>query len=356
MKYFLQFCRISVACLFIFSGVIKLNDPVGTQIKMEEYFEIFGTHFMVPYALYVAVFVCVAEVALGFALLFFYRMKYTASLLLALIVFFTFLTFYSAFFNKVTDCGCFGDFIKLKPWVSFWKDIVLIALIVPLFIRRNSLSAGFDNLKGDLIVATGTLLAYGFAMYCILHLSVWDFRAYKVGANIPQLMQPSCAAAYEYTMVKNGKEERFDNYPSDTTYQFKDMVLTNPECMPKITDYSLWNDEGDYTKASFAGKRLFIVMLDANVADLSHLSDIKILVQNLSNTDMVPMVVTSSDKAKYEAFIEKTGLNVPYYFADGVVIKTMIRSNPGIMYIDNGVVKGKWHHNDVPVIEDLLKL
>ncbi len=356
MKYFLQFCRIAVACLFIFSGVIKLNDPVGTQIKMEEYFEVFGTHFMVPFALYVAVLMCVAEVALGFALLFFYRMKYTASLLLALIVFFTFLTFYSAFFNKVTDCGCFGDFIKLKPWTSFSKDIILTVLILPLFIHRNQLSAGYNNTKGDIIVVTGTLLSYAFAMYCIMHLSVWDFRAYKVGANIPQLMQPSCAAQYKYTMLKNGNEETFDKYPSDTTYQFKDMVLTNPECMPKITDYSFWNDEGDFTQHSFSGKRLFIIMLNVDGASTSHLNEIKILIQNLSHTDIVPSVITASDKAKYEIFSEKNELNIPYYFADGVVIKTMIRSNPGLMYLDNGVVKGKWHHNDVPVIEDLLKL
>ncbi len=355
MKIFLQFCRIAVGCLFIFSGIIKLNDPVGTQIKMEEYFEVFGTHFMVPFALYVAVLMCVAEVALGFALLFFYRMRYTATLLLLLIVFFTFLTFYSAFFNKVTDCGCFGDFIKLKPWTSFWKDIVLTLLIIPLFIHRNHLSAGFDNKKGDIIVGLGTLASFGFAMYCILHLSVWDFRAYKVGANIPQLMQPSCAAKYTYIMTKDGKEETFDKYPSDTTYQFKDMKLMNPECMPKITDYSLWNDEGDFTQQSFSGKKLFIIMLNTNLTSTSHLNEIKILVQNLSNTDISPMVITSTDKATYEKFSEQYGLDIPYYFADGVVIKTMIRSNPGIMYVDNGVVKGKWHHNDVPVIEDLLK-
>lgn len=355
MKYFLQFCRIAVGCLFIFSGVIKLNDPVGTQIKMEEYFEVFGTHFMIPFTLYVAVFMCVAEVALGFALLFFYRMRYTATALLALIVFFTFLTFYSAFFNKVTDCGCFGDFIKLKPWTSFWKDIVLTILILPLFIYRNKLTAGFDNKKGDIIVGVGTLASLWFAIYCITHLSVWDFRAYKVGANIPALMQPSCTPKYSYVMIKEGKEYTFDAYP-DTTYQFKDMILTNPECMPKITDYSLWNDEGDYTKLSFEGKKLFIVILNTAKASDAHINEIKALVQNCANTDISPILVTSSDKASVEAFGDKYGLNIPYYFADGVVIKTMIRSNPGIMYLENGTVKGKWHHNDVPTIEEVLKL
>lgn len=357
MNIFLQFCRIAVGCLFIFSGIIKLNDPVGTQIKLEEYFEVFGTHFMVPFALYLSVFVCVAEVALGFALLFFYRMKYTASLLLALILFFTFLTFYSAFFNKVTDCGCFGDFIKLKPWTSFWKDIALTVLIIPLFIHRNSLSAGFDNLKGDIIIGTGTFLSFSFALYCIWHLSVWDFRAYKVGADIPKLMQPSCEAKYNYIMIKDGKEVNFDKYPSDTSFHFKDMVLTNPECsVPKITDYNIWNDEGDFTQQSFLGKKLFIVILNTDLINTNHIDEIKILIQNLSHTDISPIVITSSDKTKFELFNEKYQLNIPYYFSDGVVIKTMIRSNPGIMYVEKGVVKGKWHHNDVPIVEELLKL
>ena len=356
MKYFLQFCRIFVGCLFIFSGIIKLNDPVGTQIKLEEYFEVFGTHFMVPFALYFSVIICVLEVALGVALLFFYRMRYTTLVLLALIIFFTFLTFYSAYFNKVTDCGCFGDFIKLKPWTSFTKDLILLIFIIPLFIYRNSLSAGFDNMKGDIIVGVGTVISLAFAIYCIEHLSVWDFRAYKVGANIPTLMQPSCPAKYKYIMEKDGKEYEFEKYPSDTTYQFKNMILTNPECMPKITDYSLWNDQGDYTQESFAGKKLFIVILSTSKANTSHMNEINALVKSLEGTNIAPVIITSADKDSFEKFKEQYSLDAPYYFADGVVIKTMIRSNPGLLYLDNGTVKGKWHHNDVPMVEELLKL
>ena len=357
MKFIYQFCRIVVGCLFIFSGIIKLNDPVGTQIKMEEYFEVFGTHFMVPFALYIAVFMCVAEVALGFALLFFYRMKYTATALLLLILFFTFLTFYSAYFNKVTDCGCFGDFLKLKPWVSFTKDIVLLILIIPLFLNRNNLTAGFDNLKGDIIVWSGTLLSFIFAMYCILHLSVWDFRAYKVGGNIPSLMKPACNPVYKYIMTKDGQTVDFDKYPTDTTYQFKEMILTNPDCAtPKITDYSVWNDEGDYTQETFKGKKLIIIILHSSKADLGSLEKIKTLAKSLEGTNITPIIITGTDKDTFEEFRHANNIAIPYYFADGVVIKTIIRSNPGIMYLDNGTVKGKWHHNDTPSKEQLISI
>lgn len=349
MKTLYQVCRILVGCLFIFSGIIKLNDPVGTQIKMEEYFEVFGTHFMLPFALFFSVAMCVAEVALGFALLFYYRMKYTATLLLLLVLFFTFLTFYSAYFNKVTDCGCFGDFLKLKPWVSFTKDIVLLVLILPLFFARKQLSAGFDNLKGDIIVAIGTFASLGFALYCIMHLSVWDFRPYKIGNNIPALMKPACAPIYQYIMTKDGKEVKLEKYPTDTTYIFKEMILTNPDCAtPKITDYSIWNSEGDYTQQTFQGKVLMIIILNTAKTDNTHLEEIKNLVKSLEGSDIKPIVITGTDMQTFEEYRHANSLAIPYYFADGVVIKTIIRSNPGIMYLDNGTILGKWHHNDVP--------
>lgn len=354
MKYFLQFCRIFIGCLFIFSGLIKLNDPVGTQIKLEEYFEVFGTHFMVPFALAIAVFMCVAEVALGIAVLFYYRMKYSTTALLLLIMFFTFLTFYSAYFNKVTDCGCFGDFLKLKPWTSFTKDIVLLIFILPLFYYKNKLSAGFDNKKGDIIVGFFTFLSFAFAFYCIAYLNVWDFRAYKIGNNIAAQMKPNCQPIYTYIMSKDGKNETFDKYPTDTTYLFKEMILTNPECAtPKITDYSIWNEEGDFTQKSLEGTKLFIVILNTQKSNISHISQINDLIKSLKGTEIDPLVITSSDKESFENFRHEYNLAVPYYYADGVVIKTMIRSIPGLILLKNGTVLGKWSHNNIPKVSDL---
>ena len=134
MRFLYTLSRYLVGLLFIFSGVIKINDPVGTQIKLQEYFEVFSSDFssifeiFVPYALILSVFLCTLEVVIGVALLMNYKMKITSKITLGLILFFTFLTFYSAYFNKVTDCGCFGDAIKLTPWESFYKDIILLVL------------------------------------------------------------------------------------------------------------------------------------------------------------------------------------------------------------------------------------
>jgi uncharacterized membrane protein YphA (DoxX/SURF4 family) len=136
MKIIQQAARVAVGALFIFSGLIKLNDPTGTAIKLEEYFQVFSQDiaaffdFFIPAALFLAIVLSVLEVVLGIALLIAYRMRITAMLLLIIIVFFTFLTFYSAQFEKVTDCGCFGDAIPLTPWQSFYKDVILLTLIV----------------------------------------------------------------------------------------------------------------------------------------------------------------------------------------------------------------------------------
>ena len=136
MNFLDKIVRWFVGLLFIFSGLVKLNDPMGTAIKMEEYFEVFSSdiwsvfHYFVPYAMHFGLLVVILEVLLGVALLINYRMKLTSWVLLLLIVFFTFLTFYSAYFNKVTDCGCFGDAIPLTPWQSFGKDIVLLIFLV----------------------------------------------------------------------------------------------------------------------------------------------------------------------------------------------------------------------------------
>src|SRR5690554_4067524 len=143
MKGIALLSRVLVGILFIFSGLIKINDPVGTAIKLEEYFEVFSTDIssfflvFVPYALFLAVLLSVLEVVLGLAVLIWYRSRTTTWILLLMIIFFTFLTFYSAYFNKVTDCGCFGDAIKLTPWQSFIKDILLLLLILVLFFNKN---------------------------------------------------------------------------------------------------------------------------------------------------------------------------------------------------------------------------
>ncbi|MGB3585589.1 MAG: BT_3928 family protein [Tunicatimonas sp.] len=346
--------RILVGGLFIFSGLVKLNDPVGTAIKLEEYFEVFAVDFapffsaLVPLALGLSVFLSVLEVALGVAVLINYRMKITTWVLLGLIIFFTFLTFYSAYFNKVTDCGCFGDFIVLTPWQSFTKDIILLALIVILFINRDRFNEILSLKTSHLTVTITVIFCTFLGIYAIRHLPYFDFRAYYVGANIPQAMQPSEPLRYKYIMEKDGSTEEFTKYPTEDGYEFKEMVLLNPEAQPKITDYSVWNDEGEFTQGTFEGNKLAIVMYDVNKANQASITEIQQLISNLSS-NVEPIVLTASGAEAYNEFLTAhPDFTVPHYYADATVLKAVIRSNPGIMLLSEGVVQGKWHYNDIP--------
>ena len=360
MKLAAQIAKVFVGVLFIFSGLIKLNDPVGTEIKLEEYFEVFAQDLpalhdffmtLVPYALYFSVILCVAEVVLGVALLVNYKPKTTSWLLLIVIVFFTFLTFYSAYFNKVTDCGCFGDAIKLKPWTSFGKDVFLLVLILFILYNRKK----FRPMPTGMIVAVATVASVGVAFYAIRHLPLIDLLPYRVGANIPEQMKPSEEMRYKYVFEKDGQTVEYENYPTDTTLQFKEMVLLNEEAKPKITDYRVWNDEGDFTQQTFEGSKLFIIVKNLKDINTAAFPDIRKLVNDLKGKEVEPIILTSASSSEMQEFLRTQQLALPYYYADATVLKTISRSNPGIWLLQNGVVKGKWHYNDTPDAAEVLE-
>lgn len=360
MKIVFEIARYLVGGLFIFSGAIKVNDPIGTAIKLQEYFEVFANDIasffevFVPIALFFSVALSVLEAVLGIALIIGYKMNITSCILLVIIIFFTFLTFYSAYFNKVTDCGCFGDAIKLTPWQSFYKDIILLILIISIFISQKNYSpwpsARFQHIK----IIGSTVFFTFLAIYAIRHLPFIDFRTYAVGNHLPTLMKPSAELKYEYVMEKDGNEYTFETYPSDKSYEFKAMNLVNPEAQPKITDLSVWNDEGDFTDALFTGNKLLIIIYSAEKASLKNIDDIKRLTDNVKTAE--PWILTASDHAEFEAFRHNIQLAIPYFFADATVLKTMVRSNPGILLLSDGTVKGKWHYNDTPAASEINQL
>lgn len=365
MYYLTHIARYFVGILFIFSGLIKLNDPVGTQIKLEEYFEVFATdvpalaglfHGMIPLALYLSVLLCVLEVVLGIALLIKYKLQSTLWVLLVLTAFFTFLTFYSAYFNRVTDCGCFGDAIKLTPWQSFSKDVVLMGLILLLFSQRKKMAEqNARNFKAAWM-GFSLLACLAIAIYAINFMPIIDFLPYKKGASLPALMQPSAQLKYAYKMEKKGQLFEFDQYPSDTTYVFKEMVLLNPEAQPKVTDYAVWNNEGDYTKQTFEGNKLLILIQNVEKTNVKRIAEINSLVKSLQGTNINPIVLTAADEATFEAFRHEVQLAVPYYFTDATVMKSMSRTNPGLILMKNGHIKGKWPAAALPDAEKIKEL
>lgn len=326
MKILDTIARYLVGGLFIFSGLIKINDPVGTQIKLEEYFTVFSIDIapffdsLKPAALVFSVVLSTAEIVLGLALLLKYKKKLTTTLLLAMIVFFTFLTFYSAYFNKVTDCGCFGDAIKLTPWESFTKDVILLVLIVILFINRKKNEA-LEGLKMRSIALGASVVFCLFVCYmAITHLPFIDFRAYKVGTHIPTEMLP----------------------PDD-----------NPSEVPKITNFVIWSDTDDQTNNVLTGKKLLIIVHEAEKSNIDAYSDI-IRELPLLDRDVQVVAVTASSREQFEALRHEVQLATPYYYSDKTLLKTMIRSNPGLVLMENGEIMDKWHYNDIPDAEGIL--
>ncbi len=360
--------------LFIFSGFIKANDPLGFSYKLEEYFEVFKGDtglsifdFFAHYALELAVFICALEMILGFTLLIGYKVRLTLWLLMLQIVFFTFLTFYSACFNKVTHCGCFGDFIPLKAWQSFWKDIALLFLITILWVSQTNIRLLFVELFSHAISAIALVVAFFIPIYAYNHLPYFDFRPYHKGSNILEKMKPGKnyqAPVYEtrfkYQNLKTGeiKEFTLQNYPWQDTLNWKwvsteNILVKDAIDAPKITDFAIKTLEEENITDSLLNSpnyQFWIICYElkkTNTEDktIAKLKDL----YALSQKDKVPvLILTSSGKEDIDAFKQKTGLNILFLNVDGIVLKTMIRSNPGIILVKYATIIDYWHYNDLP--------
>ena len=369
MRLFTRICWALLGIVFIFSGLIKLNDPVGTAIKLEEYFEVFAIDlpslagffdFFKGESRFLSILLSSLEVILGVALLLRWYMRQTLYVLLALLVFFGFLTFYSAAFNKVTDCGCFGDFIKLTPWTSFVKDLILLVLWYVVFTGQRFLRHRFvTGMAGLMTMTFASALAIGIGVRALGHLPYFDFLPYKVGNNIGQLMKPAKPARYKYTFTKGTETKEFDEFPSDTTWQYKAMTLLNPEeSRPVITDLTLTDTEGnDATQQMLTGNKLVLVVQNTNKTDRDRFEQLNALFAAAakSRKNIGVMTITSTSAGKFDSFRHEMNLATPYYFTDATVLKTMIRSNPGLILLHNGTVMAKYHYHDIPALFEIEK-
>lgn len=359
-----QFSRFFVGGLFIFSGLIKLNDPIGTEIKMHEYFEVFAADFgsfftvFIPWSLEISMVMIILELMIGVAVLLFFRMEWTTKILLALLTFFTFLTFYSAYFNKVTDCGCFGDAIKLTPWESFTKDIILMVFTLHLFWYRSGYVSAVRSRPGYAWVFGTAVVSLFVGVYAIQNLPFLDFRAYKIGNRIPDQMIAAEAPLIEYTFLKDGKEVTSEKFlMEDQGYKYvSSRVLNEEEAKPKITDYAVFTPSGeDITQQTFEGPVLMLIMYNTEKASGVNLESIRKLVSGVDGT-VRTLILTASTEEQIEKFRHEHQLAVPFAFADATVLKTIIRSNPGITLWVDGVVRGNWHHNNTPTPAEIAAL
>jgi hypothetical protein len=370
------FCRIAVGLLFIFSGLIKANDPLGFSYKLEEYFEVFHLTFLNSFALSAAIILCALEMLLGFALLVGTRAISVVWGLLLLIIFFGFLTFYSAYFKVVQTCGCFGDAIPLTPWQSFSKDMALLLLVLVLFVNRKAIQPLVKQKTGDKLLIAATVLSLGFGLYTYNFSPIVDFLPYKIGANILEEMKtPPGAPAdvYEITYHLKNKKTAETKVMTDKEYLktaiWKDTnweIVGTPESIlvkkgfePKIRDLNIQDAQGNnYNQEllSMPFYSLVIVAYNLEETNVDAIGRINALAANLKdNFNTRVVLLTSNPPESAEAFAKKNNLVSELFYADGVPLKSMVRANPGIILMKNGIVINKWHYHSLPKYEGLVK-
>lgn len=374
-KGLLNFCRIFVGVLFIFSGLIKANDPLGFGYKLQEYFEVFHVDFLSPMATGIAMALCIFEIVLGALLLLGFWSRIVMKGLMAVIIFFTFLTFVSAFFKVVTSCGCFGDAIPLTPWQSFGKDIILLILIIYLYIHREKIQPLVSRLKTQRIVYyLVTIASLLFCLYTYYTLPMLDFLPYKVGSSIPEQMKiPEGAVPDEYQIMYEleNKATKEKKTMSDKEYLkteiWKDenwVIVGDPVSTlvkkgyePKIKDLFINDASGtDYTKEIIENPyyNLVIVAYDLHATNEQAIAKLNALALNATEQFNIRTVLLTSNSAQdADAFSKRLKLFAEVFYADAVPLKSMVRANPGVMLLKNGVIINKWHYNTVPDFDQM---
>lgn len=354
----------------------------STKIEFAKKIEVFPyvkeTPFMVgffrgfkPYSLHLSVIMCILEVVLGFAILIGWKPKITAPLILAMILFFTFLTWYSAYFNKVTDCGCFGDFIKLKPWVSFWKDIVLLIFILVIYFRRKQIIPLFSPLFSINAMIVVTLASSIFAIYCNMFLPAWDFLPYKAGNNVKQLLQvPKGERSTDsfhmvYLYKKDNKVDSFvyPDMPKGDGWEYVDRIdkIIVPAWKSKIHDFEFIkrNESDPDLKDILLNDKGYSILIVSTHLDQAHESSwahIKTMAEEAKAAGIKVFAVTSSSLADADMFASEHQLPFTFSNADETLLKTMVRSNPGIMFWHQGTIIDKWSCRSIPSVNKLKKL
>lgn len=374
MALITHIARVFVGVLFIFSGFVKVIDPLGFSYKLSEYFVIFGMPWMDSVTVLLAIVLCLAEIALGVQLLLGFWKKATLYGLLGMIVFFTFLTWFSAYFNKVTDCGCFGDAIPLNPWQSFYKDVILLVLIVWLYWKQEYIKPILNEKWSQLIWSVVLAAHCFFAYWGLEHLPMIDFRAYAEGKSIVQGMKtaeelgleaPVYATDFKLKHKETGEVKTVPStvYSDEKLWETHDFIESVGEPYkvkdgyePPIHDFVLQAEDGtDMTNAILSTDYIFLIIAyDLKKTDIeAHEEVINPFTKELDNAAQYYVGLTGSNFKEIEKFRHDVQAAYPYLTCDPTTLKTIVRSSPGVVLLKEGTVLAKWHHNDLPDFQEI---
>ncbi|MDR1371777.1 MAG: DoxX family protein [Dysgonamonadaceae bacterium] len=371
-KLLIDICRWVLGIVFLFSGFVKAIDPLGGTYKTGEYLTAFRLDSFAFFELPISVLQAAVEFTVGVCLLLNVYRKNTAIWTFVIMAFMTALTFYLVVMERanqgipmVTDCGCFGDAITLTNKQTFLKNIVLLVAAFILLRHYQILKRIYSKKYRAVVVIWAFMFSFGLSYFCYKYLPLIDFRPYTIGTNIKEKMQiPEGAAQpeYETTLVyaKNGKERMFsiDNYPKDTTWIFVDSksVLINEGYVPPIHDFSITTENGEDITEHILNNPSYSFLLisnrikEAKRISIEYINEIYTYAQQFGYEFYA---LTSSLPADIYEWVENSGAEYPFCTTDETTLKTIIRSNPGLLLIKGGTILNKWSANDLPDIEAL---
>lgn len=364
MKFIITILRVAIGLLFIFSGLVKANDPLGLTYKMNEFFEVWNMSFMIDYTLAFSIAMIAFEIISGVAMIVGNYFRVYVTLLLLLNIFFTFLTAYALFSGKIKECGCFGDCIKISNTATFWKDVVLTIVAIFLYIYRGRVKPIFSKPAINVsLVALGAVVAFGFQWWVLHHLPYHDCLPFKVGNNILEKTRPapgSTPAVYETTFIyeKDGVKKNFTakDYPwQDSTWKYvdaKSVEVVPATGLPEIHDFVLTDSNNtDVTEAILSTKGYTYIwfLRQPEIAHTDNLDVLRSLMTQAKAKGIPFYVACSAGRDVCEVYQAKWNMkDIPFLTLDLTASKTAMRTNPGLMLLKDGVVQNKWSYLDYP--------
>jgi uncharacterized membrane protein YphA (DoxX/SURF4 family) len=362
MKWLINSVRIFVALLFIFSGLIKANDPLGLSYKMQEFFEVWNFHLLDNFTLIFSIVMIVFEILAGVALIIGWRMKLFSWLLLILIIFFSFLTGYAYLSGKVRECGCFGNCIPLTAGESFLKDLGLLVLIVFIFFNQEIIKPLIKDLSCIVLLGLTAVFSFSFQWYVLHHLPVVDCLPYAIGKDIPSQMKIPPGAIQDSTVIsfvytKDGKSVEFtaDRFPPnfDDSYKFVkryDKLIRKGNAEPPIKDFILISRYGTDTTSELLlqkGFKLFIFSkgIASQPQDWQKAFSV---IFSFAKAKKLPMYFVTSDFETVDEWVNKNEIaaDLSVLKCDATAVKTADRSDPTLYLLKAGIVINKWGEAD----------
>lgn len=360
-------CRFIIALTFIFSGFAKAVDPIGTQYKIQDYLEALSLQNFAPdwATLGASVLLSALEFCIGIFLLFAIRRRLISRIALGLMIFMTGVSLWLAIGNPISDCGCFGDALKLTNGQTLIKNIILLVSSVIITAWPLRMMRFISKSNQWIIINYSIAFILIVSLYCLYKLPLFDFRPYHVGANIREGMmfpEDSEQPEFETTFIleKNGEQKEFtlDNYP-DSTWTFVDAktIQTKKGFAPPIHDFSIVSKETNEDIAEqVLNDSTYVFLLISpylEQADDSNFGDIDMIYEYATEQGYPFYCLTASSDNAISQWKDLTGAEYPFFTTDAVTLQTIIRSNPGLVLLKNGAIINKWSHNDLPEKNEL---